>query len=414
MQESLPVSVRRPRGWNRSTHACSDGVVIHSRRETTVITVIDRLERKIAHTAPKSGVWLKFCLSLVVDACGTATDRPMTTLVRGGPARTYALPRTTKIIGPRAFQDTDAPVSVRLNDGLESLGESCFEYSGLERLVLPASVTSVGERAFTQCKHLKYVDLRAARGLRSLGRHAFYFCTELKQALLNEGLEEIRLQAFCGTGLEAFVAPASLRRIGDMAFSGCGSLGTFRPNEGLLELGRLCLLWTAMEGVKLPPKVRMTPEQFGLDQKDPKELRLPAGLEEVGDWWFEDSAVERVFVPRSVRRLGRHAFAGCERLCEVVLEQGSRLERIGDLCFSGCGLTEMPIPKSLRSVGEEAFCGCERLSRLCIEEGCALEHVGYRAFARTRLAPEQLAFLAVLEEREPEEAEEDREEEDWK
>ena len=83
------------------------------------------------------------------------------------------------------------------------------------------------------------------------------------------------------------------------------------------------------------------------------------------------------------------------------------------LCFSGCGLTEMPIPKSLRSVGEEAFCGCARLSRLCIEEGSALEHVGYRAFARTRLSPEQLGFLAGLEEREPEKAEEDREEEDW-
>ena len=123
--------------------------------------------------------------------------------------------------------------------------------------------------------------------------------------------------------------------------------------------------------------------------------------------------MERVFVPRSARRLGRHSFAGCERLCEVVLEQGSRLERIGDLCFSGCGLTEMPIPKSLRSVGEEVFCGCERLSRLCIEEGSALEHVGYRAFARTRLAPEQLGFFAGLEEREPAEAEEDYEEEDW-
>ena len=155
-----------------------------------------------------------------------------------------------------------------------------------------------------------------------IGRFAFLNCRRLKAVSFGEdpALEEIRFQAFCRTGLEAFVAPASLRKIGGMAFSGCGSLGTFRPNEGLLELGRLCLLWTTVKGVKLPLKVRMTPEQLGLDQKDPKELCLPAGLEEIGDLWFEDSAVERVFVPRSVRRLGRHAFAGCERLCEVVLE----------------------------------------------------------------------------------------------
>ena len=72
--------------------------------------------------------------------------------------------------------------------------------------MLPASVTSVGERAFTQCEHLKCADLRAARGLRSLGRHAFYFCTELKQALLNEGLEAICAGCFYQTELEAFVA----------------------------------------------------------------------------------------------------------------------------------------------------------------------------------------------------------------
>ena len=91
-------------------------------------------------------------------------------------------------------------------------------------------------------------------------------------------------------------AAAASRRLASSAPRGWsgGSLGTFRPNEGLLELGRLCLLWTTLEGVKLPQRVRMTSEQLGLDQKDPKVLRLPAGLEEVGDWWFEDSALERV------------------------------------------------------------------------------------------------------------------------
>ena len=257
MQTSLPASARRPRAWNRSTHACLDDVVIHRRLETTEITVIDKLERKISHTAPRSGVWLKFGLPLAVDAGGTVADRPMTTFVRGGPTRTYALPRTTKIVGPHAFQDTDALASVRLNEGLEALGENCFEYSGLERLVLPASVTSVGERAFTQCEHLRYADLRAAHGLRSLERHAFYFCTELKQALLNEGLEEIGAGCFYQTGLEVISFPRPLKSLGDHAFQFCGSLRRVAfAGDGPERIGRSAFMYSGLEAFIAPPSLR--------------------------------------------------------------------------------------------------------------------------------------------------------------
>lgn len=54
------------------------------------------------------------------------------------------------------------------------------------------------------------------------------------------------------------------------------------------------------------------PEQLGIDQKDPKVLRLPDGLETVGDGWFEDTNIEKLIISSSVKTLGNCAFCDCD------------------------------------------------------------------------------------------------------
>ena len=52
-------------------------------------------------------------------------------------------------------------------------------------------------------------------------------------------------------------------------------------------------------------------EQLGFGQKDLKVLRLPDGLETVGDSWFMHTGIERLIIPSSVKTLGKSAFSGC-------------------------------------------------------------------------------------------------------
>lgn len=49
--------------------------------------------------------------------------------------------------------------------------------------------------------------------MKTIGREAFLGCTGLKNIDLPDSVEEIGLDAFNGSGLEAFVAPSSLRII---------------------------------------------------------------------------------------------------------------------------------------------------------------------------------------------------------
>ena len=296
-----------------------------------------------------------------------------------------------------------------LNEGLETIGESCFEFSGLEEATIPGSVRNIGRMAFSKTL-LGRVRFRGAavrdpsggpsesqdsgsEGQLAIGEEAFAYCIGLRQVVFDPDstVTEIQRKAFWGAGLESFAAPPSLRKIGAQAFGECRELKTFELNEGIRELGQLCLWDTGVADVRLPPHVNMTREQLGLGQ-DPKVLRLPDGLEVVEDDRFSFSDIRKLIIPSTVKRLGDRAFKGCYRLREVVFEAGSQLETIGRSCFNSCDIERMTIPRSVRDIGNGAFDGCRRLCSLAFEDGSQLERVGRGALLRTPLEDEKGLF----------------------
>ena len=160
------------------------------------------------------------------------------------------------------------------------------------------------------------------------------------------------------------------------------------------ELGELCLQKTAIDSVELPPQLHVTREQLGLGTDSPRTVRLP-GLAVV-DGEFVPRDAEKIVIPSSVKVLGAYAFAGRERLREVVFGPDSRLESIEKGCFQNCGLEEIVVPSSVRSIGKEAFSGCRRLSSVRFEDGSMLSEVGSWAFYGTALGPENVEYPSTF------------------
>ena len=225
------------------------------------------------------------------------------------------------------------------------------------------------------------------RTLRVVWDCAFAGCRRLRSVSFGEEslLEEIRPFAFLNCGLEAFKAPPRLRRVGELAFAGCSALRVFRLNEGVRELGALCLWRTKANRPRMPAHARRTRAQLGLG-KDPGVLRLPEGLDVVGEGWFRETGVQKLVVPASVTVLGARAFQGCRRLRELVFEPGSRLEYVNERCFEGCGLREVVFPRSLRVIDVMAFLDCRELAAIRFEDGSQLGVAGFNAFHGTRFA----------------------------
>lgn len=142
-----------------------------------------------------------------------------------------------------------------LNEGLETIGERCFEFSELEKVTIPGSVRNIGRMAFSKTL-LGRVRFRGAH-IRDpsggsgeskdpgcerklvIGEEAFADCIGLGQVLFDSDstVTEIQHKAFWGAGIESFAAPASLRKIDALAFGECRELRTFELNEGIRELG---------------------------------------------------------------------------------------------------------------------------------------------------------------------------------
>ncbi len=106
-----------------------------------------------------------------------------------------------------------------------SLGDSAFQASGIETLVLPDTVTEVGYFTFYQCKSL--VSIKFGSGLKVTSYEMFEECTSLKNIDFGTGLVNLEARTFgyC-SALEEVTIPDTITSIGNGCFGECSSLNT--------------------------------------------------------------------------------------------------------------------------------------------------------------------------------------------
>lgn len=80
---------------------------------------------------------------------GVLYDKGMTRLIQAPGAITqHAVPQGVKVIGESAFYECDRLRSVILPDSVTTIEDTAFYFSGLGRVIVPASVTQIGGYAF--------------------------------------------------------------------------------------------------------------------------------------------------------------------------------------------------------------------------------------------------------------------------
>ena len=302
-----------------AVYTCADGTDIYYSCDELRIKDIEiwKICRRDTLTAPMSGILLPSGEPPVAIIGGLLTSRDIGNIMYGDSSKTYAFPGTITTVDVYALRFSRI-ASVRLNEGLETLEEGCFYSSKIRKLVLPASVESIGKSAFEKCKHLEHADLSAAHGLKCIGKAAFHSCRALKQVRLNEGLEIIGEYCFAGNGLEMVSIPGSVRRIDTAAFI----------------------------------KSSLTQARFlGTAANEPHGGRSSNDAED------NHSESEQQLV------IGTWAFADCKGLRQVVFEPCSVVEEIQYKAFCSSGLKSFVAPLSLRRIGTMAFGECRHLKR---------------------------------------------------
>lgn len=140
------------------------------------------------------------------------------------------LPQTLRCIG------TTDPTGCPKILGSLTKYDGTFENSGLEEIVIPDNVKSIGENAFAGCQNLKRAVLPDR--LREIKENTFRWCKSLKDVVLAGELETIRISAFEGCeALKEIELPEGMTSIEEGAFAGCKSLESVYIPDSVIEIG---------------------------------------------------------------------------------------------------------------------------------------------------------------------------------
>lgn len=126
---------------------------------------------------------------------------------------------------------TDAVVP----DSVTRIGNSSFNGSGLESVILPKNLTSIIEGAFSNCHNLKRVIIPDS--VTTLGNLAFSGCSSLEMVVIGNGVTELPTSLFSNcSSLVSVNIPNSVTRISSFVFNECNALSTITIGTGVTQI----------------------------------------------------------------------------------------------------------------------------------------------------------------------------------
>ena len=309
---------------------------------------------------------------VVNSECVIEFDAPITRI----PAQAFkeskiqgylVIPNSVTTIDEEAFSNcTELNGSLTLSSNLKTIGNrafnSCDRFKG--NLTIPNSVTTIGDLAFNNCKGFTG-DLTIPNSVTTIGKSAFNNC-----------------KGFTGD----LTIPNSVTTIGDWAFSYCtGFTGDLTILNSVTTIGNSAFSYcTGFTGdLTIPNSVTTIgisafQKCYGFTGK----LAIPESVTTIGDWAFSycTGFTGDLTIPNSVTTIGNFAFYNCTGFTGDLTIPNSVIT-IGKSAFESCfGFTgKLAIPESVTTIGYLAFADCNGFTGdLSLPK--SLEVVGSRSF----------------------------------
>lgn len=331
------------------------------------------------------------CSNLKTVSFGNQTVSIENNAFENAGVENVVIPNSVKTIGAGAFQSNSKLKSLVINNASAAIGAFSFFQCGLlEEVDLGNAVYDLGTiitrsgdpgRVFYGCKSLKTITLPST--LLKTGKFTFDGCTKLYDVKLPNTMTEIEENAFSSCAITEIELPSSLTYIGVSAFSN-NPLSSITFPSSLKIIGGHSFAQTSLKEVIIPASVtNMDDGCFG-NCESLKKVKVEDANVTLKAPFFGCSSLEEVDLGNSLVVLNTFwlgsthgCFENCVKLTSVHLP--NTITDLPGMTFSGCSsLESISLPNTLISIGESDFGRCNNLKLIALPN--TLQSIGGRAF----------------------------------
>lgn len=221
------------------------------------------------------------------DIKGKTTELIIPSQIEGHPV--VSVKHNGEIYNKNALQ------SVIFEDGIETIDEVYLsQCPNLKEIHLPNTLKN-GDFTFWDCPSLTSTVIPGS--LEQIPDNLFYKCVNLKNVKIENGVKIIGKSSFHGCdSLKSIIIPDSVELLDDFAFDSCDSL----------------------KDVTLSQKV-MYINQYAFEDTAVEKIKLPNSLKEIGYRAFARAPLKEIIIPFSVEKIGEYAFSGCTQLTTLTM-----------------------------------------------------------------------------------------------
>ena len=252
----------------------------------------------------------------------------------GRPTGNVIVPSTIYSISYWLFRDNTAITGISLPDQISSFDSNAFYgCTNLQSIKIPHDTNVISSSMFYGCTNLAKVEL--SDNIDTISTNAFYNCSSLVDVVVPDTASDIELN--------------------DQAFYNCTLLSDESVNA-------LC------KHINVQPTSKYVFYQC-------------TGLRNVVtnyvyDYWFDGcSKLKSVVVKNTSGNLGTAVFRNCKMLSDVTLPMG--ITKLGDYCFQNTAIETFTIQSTVTLIDSYCFSGCKNLKNITIEDGASYELDSY-------------------------------------